>query len=110
MLGRTTTPRLCIDTNKQLKISLLAETLQIRIRDVMDLNDIICCTAEANTGMKAPTATTLLSKEEDVGFLFTTQDSVDFTNLESTSEGFINTQPETGDKTRVDAFRAIMFC
>lgn len=109
VLGRTTTRRSRIDADDQLNTSLLAQMHQLRIRDPMDLNDFICCTAEADTEMEALTATALLSEEADAGFLFTAQESSDFAESESTSEGVINTQPEISAEGKVDAVRAIIF-
>lgn len=112
VLGRTTTRRSRIDADDQLNTSLLAQMHQLRIRDPMDLDDFVCCTAEADTEMEALTATALLSEEADAGFLFTAQessDSSDFAESESTSEGVINTQPEISAEGKVDAVRAIIF-
>nr|CCA26500.1 AlNc14C379G11207 [Albugo laibachii Nc14] len=82
---------------------------QLHIRDPMDLNDFICCTVEAETEMEALTATSLLSEVAGSGFLFTAQETKDFTESESTSEGVINTQPEISAEEKIDAVRAIFF-
>nr|CCA19907.1 hypothetical protein TRIADDRAFT_5525 [Albugo laibachii Nc14] len=109
VLGRTTTRRSRIDADDQLNTSLMAQMHQLRIRDPMDLNDFICCAAEADTEMDARTATALLSEEANAGFLFTTQESSEFTESESISEGIIKTQPEISAEGKVDAVRAIIF-
>nr|CCA18681.1 conserved hypothetical protein [Albugo laibachii Nc14] len=109
VLGRATTRRSRIDADDQLNNSLLAQMHQLRIRDPMDLNDLICCIVEAETEMEAPTSTALVSDEAGSGFLLTAQESSDFTESESTSEGVINTQPEISAERKVDAVRAIIF-
>ena len=53
--------------------------------------------------MEALTVTALLSEEEDAMFLLTAQDSSDFVESESTSEGFINTQQEISTEVKVEA-------
>ena len=58
----------------------------------MDLNDFICCTAEAGTEMEALTTTALLSEEAEAGFLLTAQESRYFKESESTREGVTNLQ------------------
>ena len=44
-----------MDAGNQLNISLLAQMLQLRIHDPMDLNDFIYSTVEADTEMKVLT-------------------------------------------------------
>ena len=57
----------------------MAQIHQPCIRDPMDLNDFICCSAKVNTQIEALTFTSLLSEEADVGFLVTAHDEGNFT-------------------------------
>ena len=74
----------------------------------MDLNDFICCTAEANTEMEALTTTALLSEEVDAGSLLAAQESSDFIESELTREGVTKMQTEISVEGKVDAVRAII--
>nr|CCA22152.1 hypothetical protein TRIADDRAFT_5525 [Albugo laibachii Nc14] len=109
VLGRTTTCRSRIDADDQLNTILLAQLHQPRVRNPMDLNDLVCCTAEADTEMEAFSVTALLSEGAGARFLSTTQETSDFTVSELTSEGVINTQPEISAEGKVDTARAIIF-
>uniref|UniRef100_A0AAV1UFZ2 Uncharacterized protein n=1 Tax=Peronospora matthiolae TaxID=2874970 RepID=A0AAV1UFZ2_9STRA len=67
---------------------------QLRIRDPMDLNEFIYCTADTDTEVKALIAKDLLSEVAEKEFLLTTQESKDFKDLELTREGVTNTHTD----------------
>ena len=100
MLGHTTTRISRTVADDQLSTSLLAQMLPLRIRDPMNLDDFMSYTAEANTEIEALNATALPSKYVDDGFLFSAQDSSDFTELESTREGVINSSKRSASRAK----------
>uniref|UniRef100_A0AAV1V3Z7 DDE-1 domain-containing protein n=1 Tax=Peronospora matthiolae TaxID=2874970 RepID=A0AAV1V3Z7_9STRA len=108
VLGRTTTRGSRIDADDQLNTSLLAPTPQQCIRDPMDLNKFMCCTAKADSEMEAPTAIDLLIKKADAGFLLMARESRDFKKSESSREVVTNMPIEISADDKVDAVRAII--